>query len=171
MLRRVALVRTDNSEERIASIIRMIRIDGLGTLAVTCNRSTLRSSETSVLTWVTRLNIPEDGFVHVDRNRWKMAISIFIGTGPQHSLLYWRLHTAFSIFACIMDYNTSKAILYCNTLQHRVFYISTHSSVTVHTLKNKKQKPKNPPCLSVRKGIIPTKRPQFVGQVRANFCE
>jgi hypothetical protein len=43
MLRRVALVRTDGSEERIASIISVKRIDELViTLAVTSNRSTLR---------------------------------------------------------------------------------------------------------------------------------
>jgi hypothetical protein len=42
MLRRVALVRTDISEERIASIIRVTRIGELGTMfAVTSNRSTL----------------------------------------------------------------------------------------------------------------------------------
>jgi hypothetical protein len=42
MLRRVALVRTDVSEERRASIIRVTRIDELGTtLAVTSNRRTL----------------------------------------------------------------------------------------------------------------------------------
>jgi hypothetical protein len=43
MLRRVDLVRTDVSEERIASIIRVTRIGGIGTtLAVTSNGSTLR---------------------------------------------------------------------------------------------------------------------------------
>jgi hypothetical protein len=43
MLLRVALVRTDVSEERIASIIRVTRIGELETtLAVTSNRSTLR---------------------------------------------------------------------------------------------------------------------------------
>jgi hypothetical protein len=43
MLRRVALVRTDVSEERSASIIRVTRIDELErTLAVTNNRRTLR---------------------------------------------------------------------------------------------------------------------------------
>jgi DNA-binding TFAR19-related protein (PDSD5 family) len=42
MLRRVALVRTDISEELNASIIRVIRIGELGrTLAVTSNRRTL----------------------------------------------------------------------------------------------------------------------------------
>jgi hypothetical protein len=42
MLRRVALLRTDVSGERIASTIRETRIGELGTLAVTSNRSTLR---------------------------------------------------------------------------------------------------------------------------------
>jgi hypothetical protein len=43
MLRLVALVRTDDSEERSASIITVTRIGELGTaLAVTTNRSTLR---------------------------------------------------------------------------------------------------------------------------------
>jgi hypothetical protein len=42
MLRHVALVRTDVSEELSASIIRVTRIGELGTLAVTSNRRTLR---------------------------------------------------------------------------------------------------------------------------------
>jgi hypothetical protein len=43
MLRRVALVRADVSEEIIASSIRVTRISELGrTLAVTSNRSTLK---------------------------------------------------------------------------------------------------------------------------------
>jgi hypothetical protein len=43
MLRRVALVRVDVSEERSVSIITMTRIGELGTtLAVTSNRRTLR---------------------------------------------------------------------------------------------------------------------------------
>jgi hypothetical protein len=37
ILRRFALVRTDVSEERSASFIRVIRISELGTLAVTSN--------------------------------------------------------------------------------------------------------------------------------------
>jgi hypothetical protein len=82
MLCRVALVRTDVSEELSASFIRVTRIGELGTtLAVTSNQRTvlvtasivpsspifvtlmkeaLSSSETSVLTRATRHNIPED---------------------------------------------------------------------------------------------------------------
>jgi hypothetical protein len=45
MLRRVALVRTEVSEERIASIIRVTRINELGTtLAVVSNRSAPRET-------------------------------------------------------------------------------------------------------------------------------
>jgi hypothetical protein len=45
MLRRVACIRTADSEERITSIIRVTKIGELGTtLAVTSNRSTLRGN-------------------------------------------------------------------------------------------------------------------------------
>jgi hypothetical protein len=48
MLRRVALVRTDVSEEPSASIISVTTIGELGTLAVTSNRRTLRRNTESV---------------------------------------------------------------------------------------------------------------------------
>jgi hypothetical protein len=49
MLRRVALVRTDVSEELSASFIRVLRIDELGTaLAATSNRCTHVAKRASV---------------------------------------------------------------------------------------------------------------------------
>jgi ABC-type taurine transport system substrate-binding protein len=79
MLRRVALVGTKVSKERITSIIRVTRIGELGTtLAVTSNRRTLPilatlmvealcSSEILVLIRSARRNIPEDGILHSHR--------------------------------------------------------------------------------------------------------
>jgi hypothetical protein len=66
MLRRVALVKTDVSEERSTSIIRVTSVGELGTtLAVTTDRCTLRKEKTpSVLTTATRSNIPEDGILY-----------------------------------------------------------------------------------------------------------
>jgi hypothetical protein len=56
MLRRVALVRTDVSEERCASIIRVTRLSELGaTLAITSNRHTLRRSIKHYLVSITTI--------------------------------------------------------------------------------------------------------------------
>jgi hypothetical protein len=81
MLRRVALVRTDVSEELSASVIRVTRIRQLGTklglardsvagnvvcilpVLVNLMMEAIRSSETSALRWATRRNIPEDGIL------------------------------------------------------------------------------------------------------------
>jgi hypothetical protein len=77
MLRRVALVRADVSEEHIASIIRVKRIGEIGTLLLiaanavpsspilfTLMTEATSSSETLAFTRATRRHIPEDGILY-----------------------------------------------------------------------------------------------------------
>jgi hypothetical protein len=74
MLGRVAVVRTDVSEELSASFIRVTKIGELGTtLAVTSNRRTLRM----ILTRATRCNIPEDDILHSHRRENLRSYIVF----------------------------------------------------------------------------------------------
>jgi hypothetical protein len=68
LLRRVALVRTDVSEEPDASFIRVTKIGELGTTqAATSNRHTLRRNTIPFLTRATWRNNPEDTILHSHR--------------------------------------------------------------------------------------------------------
>jgi tRNA C32,U32 (ribose-2'-O)-methylase TrmJ len=68
MLRRVALVRADVSEERRASIIRVTANNVVSSSQIVAlMMEALHSFETSVLTRARRRNIPEDGTFHSHR--------------------------------------------------------------------------------------------------------
>jgi hypothetical protein len=102
MLRRVALVRTDISDGRIASIISLTRFGELGTiLAVTNNRCTLirntvslvilmmeaiRCTETSFLTRGTWCHIPEYVIVHSHRRARSISSIKLVAIGEAKEL-------------------------------------------------------------------------------------
>jgi hypothetical protein len=70
MLLRVALERTDISEELSASFIRVLVTDSIvpsSPILVTLMKEALSSSETSVRTRATQRNIPEDAILHNHR--------------------------------------------------------------------------------------------------------
>jgi hypothetical protein len=64
MLRRVALVITDVSEE-LSALLVMANVVPSTLILVTLMKEALRSSETSVLTRVTRRNISQDAIIFI----------------------------------------------------------------------------------------------------------
>jgi hypothetical protein len=80
MRRHEALLRTDDSEERIASMFRLDRISELETELILSAliMDAISSSETSVLTRATRRHITEDGILHGTKIAFHIAIFPFL---------------------------------------------------------------------------------------------
>jgi hypothetical protein len=114
MLRRVALVRTDASEELSASFIRVTRIGELGTRhaakkyqdLVTLMTEAQSSSETSVLTRTTRRNIPEDASLHTHR-REKLTSCIV----PTKVTDHCQVHESPPLLPVLIQINPAQSLI------------------------------------------------------------
>jgi hypothetical protein len=137
MLHCAALETTNDTEEHIASIIRVTTIGELGTLAVTSNQSMLlrntvslvtlmmeaiHSSETLVLTRATCCDIPENGILHSHCNEnLKFYISsvcsaCFCVCEHMHMYRSTNVYQTFSIL------HTACSLLYKIYVQHFIFH-------------------------------------------------
>jgi hypothetical protein len=99
MLRRVGLVRTDVSEDRSTSIIRVTRIGELGMLAVNSNRRTQRRNTLSPLSlWWKRYVPPKRRLLQEPHGVISQKTAFFIAIAVQTSnLTIWiQFHTLIS---------------------------------------------------------------------------
>jgi hypothetical protein len=111
MLHRVALIRTDVSEELSASFIRVTKIGS--PIVITLMNEALSSSETSVITRATRRNIPEDAILH-SHHRENLK-----------SYYYKSVHSTWNIsahtkIACLNDYNLAAAEPLCAAAENTI---------------------------------------------------
>jgi hypothetical protein len=107
-LRRVAFVKTDVSEERIASIVLLLvftaHVIHCSSIFVTLMMEAIHSTETSVLTRAARRNIPEGGIPCSHRRENQNSYTSF---SPVSFLLCWNLaHSLF--FHHLQNKQTNK---------------------------------------------------------------
>jgi hypothetical protein len=137
MLRRVALVRTNVSEELSSCFIRVTRIGELGTTLVTASvvpsppilatliKEALSSSETSVVTRATLRNIPEDAIFHsLHRENLKpKRYSFSFLYAPDHQMLPSRTQLLdIGIYTRIESGNINSGAMGGLVLSHETAY-------------------------------------------------
>jgi hypothetical protein len=109
MLRRVAIVRTDVSEEYgcVRRLLVTANVVPSPPSLVTLMMAALRSSETSVLTEATRCNIPEDGILHSHRREKPISfkefclVALLINIALVHYTFYQQSAVVVRAQACV----------------------------------------------------------------------